>query len=114
MERFDAALSHQRATSGPGSDRPPPASDLLPEPLSPDLVARLPQGVDPPSQLKQHPQLAHRRLRVPLDVADSIRVAEPCEPNSLQEHYVLRDRKVRAQARWKTAVFQGSRAAEAN
>ena len=107
MERTAAALSHQRASSGPRSDRPPPAGDLLPEPLSPDLVARLPQRVDPPSQLEQHPQLAHRRLRVPLDASDAVRVEKPREP-SVETNHVLGDRKIRTRPGRDSAVLQGS------
>ena len=95
VERFTAAISHQRASPRPRPHRSPLASDLLPEPLSSDVVARLPQRISPPPQFQQHPQLADRRLRVPLDAADAVRTAESREsPDKGLD--VLRDREVRA------------------
>jgi len=81
LERSAAAVPCQRTSPGARVDRPAPAGDLLPEPLSPDLVAELPQRVDPPSQFQQHPQLADRRLRVPLDAADTVRAEGPRQPS---------------------------------
>jgi len=108
VERSAAAVSHQRASPGPRTDRPSSAGDLLPEPLPPDVVAGLPQRVDPPPQLQQHPQLADRRLRVSLDAADAIRAEEPRQSPD-EGHFVLGDWQIRAGESRDSSVLQRAR-----